>query len=128
MRILITGINGFVGTNFTKNWHINHTLFGLDIHQPAKEDVERIFSWNEFGKIPPVDAIVHLAGKAHDTKIQSEANSYFEINTGLTQRIFDYFLQSDAKTFIFFSSVKAAADSVPGDILTEEVVPHPVGL
>lgn len=51
----------------------------------------------------------------------SEAQSYFEINTGLTERIFDYFLQSDAKTFIFFSSVKAAADSVPGDVLTEEV-------
>ncbi|SFT01746.1 Nucleoside-diphosphate-sugar epimerase [Porphyromonadaceae bacterium NLAE-zl-C104] len=127
MRILITGINGFVGTNFTKNWHINHTLFGLDIHQPEREGVKRIFSWNEFGKIPPVDTIVHLAGKAHDTKNQSEAQSYFDINTGLTQRIFDYFLQSDARTFIFFSSVKAAVDTVPGDILTEEIVPHPVG-
>jgi nucleoside-diphosphate-sugar epimerase len=49
------------------------------------------------------------------------------VNTGLTQKIFDYFLQSDARTFIFFSSVKAAADSVPGDLLTEEVVPAPVG-
>ena len=127
MEILITGINGFVGTNFTKNWNIYHTLFGLDIHQPAKEGVERIFSWDEMGKIPPVDAIVHLAGKAHDTKNQSEAQSYFDINTGLTQRIFDYFLQSDTQTFIFFSSVKAAADTVPDDILTEEVIPHPVG-
>ncbi|MEA5127284.1 MAG: NAD-dependent epimerase/dehydratase family protein [Proteiniphilum sp.] len=126
-KILITGINGFVGTNFTKNWSINHTLYGLDIHQPQKEGVERIFSWDEFGKIPPVDAIVHLAGKAHDTKNQSEAQSYFDINTGLTQRIFDYFLRSDVKTFIFFSSVKAAADTVPGDVLTEEIIPHPVG-
>ena len=127
MRILITGINGFVGTNFTNSWSKYHTLFGLDIHQPDKEGVERTFSWDEIGKVPPVDAIVHLAGKAHDTKNQSEAKSYFDINTGLTQRIFDYFLQSDAKTFVFFSSVKAAADSVPGDVLTEEVVPHPTG-
>lgn len=127
MKILITGINGFVGSNFSKNWSINHTLYGLDIHKPTKEGVERIFSWDEFGKIPSVDAIVHLAGKAHDTKNQSEAQSYFDVNTGLTQRIFDYFLQSDAHTFVFFSSVKAAADTVPGDILTEEIVPHPVG-
>jgi nucleoside-diphosphate-sugar epimerase len=126
-KILITGINGFVGTNFTKNWNISHTLFGLDIHQPAKEGVERIFSWDELGKIPLVDAIIHLAGKAHDTKNQSEAQSYFDINTGLTQRIFNYFLQSDIPTFIFFSSVKAAADTVPGDILTEGVIPRPVG-
>lgn len=96
-------------------------FFGVDIHQPEKEGVERTFGWDELGKVPPVQAIVHLAGKAHDTKNMSEAQSYFEINTGLTERIFDYFLQSDAKTFIFFSSVKAAADSVPGDVLTEEM-------
>lgn len=127
MKILITGINGFVGTNFTNDWSVNHTIYGLDIHQPEKEGVERTFGWDELGKVPPVEAIVHLAGKAHDTKNQSEAKAYFDINTGLTQKIFDYFLQSDARTFIFFSSVKAVADSVPGDVLTEEVVPTPVG-
>ena len=127
MNILITGINGFVGTNFTNSWSQNHTIYGLDIHQPDKEGVERIFGWDELGKVPTVDAIVHLAGKAHDTKNISEAKVYFDVNTGLTQKIFDYFLQSEARTFIFFSSVKAAADSVPGDILTEEVVPKPMG-
>ncbi len=126
-QILITGINGFVGTNFTNRWRDDHKLFGVDIHQPDKDGVERTYSWYNLGKLPPVDAIVHLAGKAHDTKNRSEAQSYFEINTGLTERIFDYFLQSDAKTFVFFSSVKAAADYVPGDILTEDVVPTPVG-
>lgn len=126
-RILITGINGFVGTNFTNSWSKNHKLFGLDISQPDKEGVERTFGWDNLGKLPPVDAIVHLAGKAHDTKNKSVAQSYFDINTGLTQRIFDFFLQSEAKTFVFFSSVKAAADSVPGDVLTEDVVPAPVG-
>ena len=127
MKILITGINGFVGTNITNSWFRNHKIVGLDIHQPEKEGVKRIFGWDELGKVPPVDAIVHLAGKAHDTKNRSEAQVYFDVNTGLTQKIFDYFLQSDARTFIFFSSVKAAADSVPGDVLTEEVVPAPVG-
>lgn len=127
MKILITGINGFVGTNFTNSWSGSHTIYGLDIHQPVKEGVEQIFSWDELGKVPQVDAIVHLAGKAHDTKNQSEAMTYFDINTGLTQKIFDYLLQSDAQSFIFFSSVKAAADSVPGDVLTEEVAPAPVG-
>src|SRR5690554_645066 len=126
-QILITGINGFVGTNFTNSWSKNHKLFGLDIRQPEKEGVERTFGWDDMHKLPPVDAIVHLAGKAHDTKNQSVAQSYFDINTGLTERIFDFFLQSDAKTFVFFSSVKAAADSVPSDVLTEDVVPAPVG-
>lgn len=127
MKILITGINGFVGTNFTNSWSKDHTLHGVDILQPDKKGVKQTFGWEELSMIPQVNAIVHLAGKAHDTKNQSEAISYFDINTRLTQRIFDYFLQSDANTFIFFSSVKAAADSVSGDILTEAVVPNPIG-
>jgi nucleoside-diphosphate-sugar epimerase len=45
--ILITGINGFVGTNFTNSWFRNHKIVGLDIHQPEKEGVERIFGWDE---------------------------------------------------------------------------------
>ncbi len=36
-------------------------------------------------------------------------------------------MESSAKKFIFFSSVKVAADSVTGDMLTEAVVPAPVG-
>lgn len=36
-------------------------------------------------------------------------------------------MASPARKFIFFSSVKAAADFVPGDLLTEDIVPHPVG-
>ncbi len=127
MNILITGINGFVGSNFTKDWSKNHTLYGLDINQTPKEGVSEIFNWEQLDNIPQVDAIVHLAGKAHDTKNESLAETYFAINTELTKKIFDYFLTSEAKTFVFFSSVKAAADSVQGDVLTEEVVPHPIG-
>jgi len=126
-RILITGINGFVGSNLTKEWRGRHTLYGLDINQMPKEGVSKIFLWEELNEIPSVDTIVHLAGKAHDTKNKSEAPEYFAVNTGLTQKIFDYFLESDARKFIFFSSVKAAAEKVPGEILTEEVLPTPVG-
>ena len=126
-RILITGINGFVGTNFTNSWSKNHKLFGVDIRQPDKEGVERTFGWDDLDNLPPVDAIVHLAGKAHDTKNQSLAEDYFEINVGLTKKIFEYFIQSDAKVFVFFSSVKAAKDSTEGKVLKENVVPEPIG-
>ncbi len=127
MKILITGINGFVGKNFVDVFKHQHILYGLDIISPIQEGVEHTFSWNELDKIPQVDVIVHLAGKAHDTKNQSLAEIYFEINTELTKKIFDYFLLSKTKKFIFFSSVKAAADTTHNTILTEDVVPNPVG-
>lgn len=129
MKILITGIHGFVGSNLVTSLKQHHTLYGLDIVSPIKEGVEKTFSWKDLenGKLPQVDAIIHLAGKAHDTKNQAQAQMYFDINTGLTQKVYDYFLQSSVQKFIYFSSVKAAADTVPGDVLTEDVVPNPVG-
>lgn len=129
MNILITGIHGFVGGNLVKELKKETVLYGLDIVSPLKDGVAKTYSWLDIdnGTIPQVDVIIHLAGKAHDTKNQSVAQTYFDINTGLTQKIFDFFLQSSAKKFIFFSSVKAAADSVIGDMLTEDIIPMPVG-
>ena len=129
MNILITGIHGFVGSNLVMSLRSEHTLYGLDIVAPQKEGVVKTFSWKDLEQrqLPKVDAIIHLAGKAHDTKNRSAAQVYFDINTGLTKKIFDYFLESSTGKFIFFSSVKAAADSVAGEVLTEEVVPAPIG-
>ena len=128
MRILITGVHGFVGSNLVSYLAPKNEIYGLDIIAPDKEGVVKTFSWEELdaGRVPEVDAIIHLAGKAHDTKNQAAAEVYFKVNTGLTQKIFDYFLKSSAKKFVFFSTAKAAADRVEG-VLTEDVVPAPVG-
>ncbi len=130
MKILITGVHGFVGSNLVKALMKEHTIYGLDIVSPHKDGVRYTFSWDfldEEGEIPDVDAIIHLAGKAHDTKNQSAADMYFKVNTELTKKIYDYYLKSKAKKFIFFSSVKAAADRVEGEYVDENVVPSPKG-
>lgn len=129
MRLLITGIHGFVGANLVKALSKDHEIYGVDIVSPEKEGVIKTFSWDDLGNgsVPEVDAIIHLAGKAHDTKNKSRAEVYFQVNTELTKRAYDYFLASKAKKFIFFSSVKAAADKVEGEYVDENVVPKPVG-
>jgi nucleoside-diphosphate-sugar epimerase len=130
MKILITGVHGFVGTNLVTALSKQHIIYGLDIVSPIKEGIRFTFSWDYLdkpGEIPEVDAIIHLAGKAHDTKNQAAAEAYFKVNTDLTKKIFDWFLsQPKCKKFVFFSTAKAAADKVDG-ILTEDVVPAPVG-
>lgn len=129
MKILITGVHGFVGTNLVKALSGTNTIYGLDIVAPQKEGVVKTYSWDDLekGSVPEVDAIIHLAGKAHDTKNQSKAEVYFQVNTELTKKIYDYFLKSSAMKFIFFSSVKAAADRVEGEFVDENVEPKPVG-
>lgn len=130
MKILITGIHGFVGSNLVEALKQRHEIYGLDIVAPEKEGVIKTYSWDDLdnGLVPNVDAVIHLAGKAHDTKNKSAADIYFKINTDLTKKIFDYFSGHPfIKKFIFFSSVKAAVDKVLGDVLTEDVTPCPVG-
>lgn len=129
MKILITGVHGFVGSSLVTALSKEFEIYGLDIIAPEKEGVIKTYSWDDLdaGRVVDVDAIVHLAGKAHDTKNQAAAEVYFKVNRDLTIKMFDYFLaHPDIKKFVFFSTAKAAADEVDG-VLTEDVVPAPIG-
>lgn len=129
MNILITGAFGFVGTNLSKSLSttFNHRLIAVDVVEPEYHSYNEVFTWAELDIInwSSVDTIIHLAGKAHDTKNTTEEKAYFDINVGLTKQIFEYFLKSNASKFIYFSSVKAAADSLNGNVLTEDWLPNP---
>lgn len=116
MNIGITGTSGFVGKNLSAylSSHEDFSVTAIDRHS---EDFCRAITGN-------LDAVVHLAGKAHDLKNVSNPEEYYESNYELTRRIYDAFLKSNARTFIFLSSVKAAADKVDG-LLTEDVTPAP---
>ena len=135
MKILITGVHGFVGSNLVKALSEKHEIYGLDIIHPPKEGVIRTYFWEDMdiNTLPTVDAIIHLAGKAHDTKSfgklrNQQTEAYFQVNTELTKKVYDYFLAHESiKKFIFFSSVKAAADRVEGEYVDENVEPKPVG-
>lgn len=129
-----------MGSNLVEALKKEHTIYGLDIINPSKDGVAKTFSWDEIDEVHgsglmvngsplEIDAIIHLAGKAHDVKSdgRGQKEEYMRINCGLTQKIFDYFLAHESiKKFVFFSTAKAAADKVDG-ILTEDVVPSPVG-
>ena len=86
MQILITGINGFVGTNLVEALKDFHTIYGLDIIENQNNGIVNTFNWEDLKRnnLPAFDAIIHLAGIAHDTKnIKTEAD-YFNINLCLS--------------------------------------------
>ncbi|MFV5685810.1 NAD-dependent epimerase/dehydratase family protein [Flavobacterium sp. GB2R13] len=113
MDIIITGSTGFVGTNLQNYLKTSHEIRPLSVRYFSHQQIDL-----------ETDAIIHLAGKAHDLKNVSNPTDYYEANFELTKQLFDSFLQSRASVFIFMSTVKAVADEVKG-ILTEDEMPNP---
>lgn len=113
-KILISGFSGFVGQNLISYLEaLNFQTENINLREPI--DIKTNDN---------IETFVHLAGKAHDLKNVSNENEYFQINFELTKKYFEKFLHSNATTFIFLSSVKAAADSVDA-FLTEDHKPQP---
>jgi len=135
MKILITGAYGFVGTNLCRYLtEKGHACDALDILAARREDVPYVhaYTWEELPSpsaavsslcLSSYDAVVHLAGKAHDLKKVASEQSYFDINVGLTQRILEALrrqIEGEEKaggrggqrttTFVYFSSSKASPD------------------
>ncbi len=121
-NILITGASGFVGQNLTQHLKNYNQI-------PFSRNKE--FGYNSIDNnyldTNNVDVIIHLAGKAHDLKKISNDSEYYEANTDLTISLFDSFLKSNAKIFIYLSSVKAVKDFIECP-LTEDTDPTPISV
>ena len=124
-HILITGVTGFVGQNLQRyiERFSSRQIIGISRKSGGDEiksyqDLTPEF-WNQ------TSAFIHLAGKAHDLKKTSEDSEYYQVNTELTKKLFDQFLESSCETFVYMSSVKAVADEVEG-ILDESITPNPI--
>lgn len=115
MKIIITGASGFVGQNLSQFLKEKQMVI-LSLSLRDKNWKDNLHT--------QADAVIHLAGKAHDTKNTSSPEDYFKINRDLTIEVFKEFLNSEIRDFFFFSSVKAVADGVEG-VLTEDVTANP---
>lgn len=118
MKTTITGSTGFVGQNLSAYLQQqNIEVQGLSLrNQDWKNQLDM-----------QATAIIHLAGKAHDTANTTAAAEYFQVNRDLTITLFQEFLQSDIQDFFFFSSVKAVADTAK-NVIDENITPNPLTL
>lgn len=113
-KVLITGASGFVGVNLIKYLKdfCEIQVISLRINSNTNIDLSNI------------DIVIHLAGIAQDNKKYS-FEEYHNSNYILTKEIYNQFLKSSAKKFIFISSVKASAEVLIKDLL-ETDIPNPI--
>lgn len=115
MKIYIAGANSFIGKNLIE-YLINNTSYNLDLtsYRYNQDQID----FNNY------DIIIDLIGKAHQDESKTELSEFIDINYGVTKQIFDKFLISKSKVFIYISSVKAVGEKFD-EPLTENNLPNP---
>lgn len=115
-RILITGASGFVGQhlvsylqNHNPEWEL-YFLIRDEVQNPTLVNESKVIRLKDLevsmDRIT-FKAIIHLAGKAHDTSKTADPESYFTANYELTKSLYDAFSKSQVSTFIFLSTIKS---------------------
>lgn len=115
-KIIITGASGFIGKSFFNHFKQNNAV-----------QVETLSLRNNWVLNKNADVLIHLAAKSSDSYKTSDEKEYFEVNRDLTIKLFQAFLDSKIKDFIYFSSAKVITDNA-ADCLTEETPLNPMSV
>lgn len=104
MKILLTGSNGFLGYQIQSTLNLTFDIITLNrSNSNINCDISNIVP-----VLPPVDIVIHAAGKAHSVhKTSVEKQAFFDVNFKGTQNLLQGLEESQSlpKAFIFISSV-----------------------
>ena len=107
-KILITGSNSYIGTNFIKFSHYQD-ISQVSLLQTNPEDIY-------FGGY---DVVLHLAAIVHQTKKITESE-YLRVNRDLCLEVSSHAKKEGVKHFIFLSTLKVYGNIPSGNIITDE--------
>ena len=138
-RILITGIDGFVGRNLVDAWIHNYDLIGLDLppdlfnteHEDVvkwhssinQADIRENASYYEF-LLEGVDIVIHCAARTRINSSWAEYDDYYNTNIIGSHRLFEASQRYGVKKFIYFSSSSVYGNGV-GNPSKETDALHP---
>jgi len=118
-RILMTGINGYIGNSF-KKW-IGNSADSYDVHSISVRNEE----WKKMD-FSRYDVVLHLAGIAHVSTDVSMEKMYYKINTDLTIDLARKSKKNGVKQFIFLSSIIVYGDSGKNKtVINKDTIPNP---
>tara|TARA_A100001035_G_scaffold91288_1_gene71323 strand:- start:78 stop:965 length:888 start_codon:yes stop_codon:yes gene_type:complete len=115
MKILITGVGGFIGKELAKVLkNDNNFIIGIT-RSNFKNDlnldkliIQELTPYTNFSKyLVEVDIVIHLAGRVHICSKSKSKNMKLFINDNLlvTKNLLEHSLKCDVKKFLFLSTV-----------------------
>lgn len=120
-RILITGLNSYIGTNVMR-W-LNQTSTSYEVTRISLRDP----AWKSTD-FDSFDVVLHAAGIAHVTASSNMADEYFRVNRDLSIEVAKYAKRGGVQHFVFLSSIIVyGRDRNIGDykLITAQTVPEP---
>jgi len=132
MKILITGANGFIGARLCQELSNRSISFRATARNANENnyadfvrcDLETTESLNQL--IDGCDIVVHLAGRAHVTRDDSQ-EKYQVANEFVTQRLANAAVQNGIARFVYISSIKVNGESSgPGLPIRQSDTPNPL--
>lgn len=128
MKILITGVNGFIGSNIYNGLKDNHEILGISQSKKSnkcdnyiccdltdKETLEKIIKDHK-----DIDVIVHCAALAHNKGNDLSKERFMKVNYEVTKYLVD--LSNEylkLKHFIFLSTISVYGEKMGKDVYIE---------
>lgn len=119
-RILITGKDSYIGSNFKKyleQYPNDYYVEELDV----RDNTWKNYDFSTF------DVVYHVAGLAHSTPDESQRELYYRVNTDLTYEVALKAKESKVKQFIFMSSIIVYGSGTIGEdrVITKDTTLTP---
>lgn len=128
MKVLITGVNGFIGSNINNGLKDKYEILGISQSKNSKvcdqyiqcdltdkEALEEVIK-----KHSDIDAIVHCAALAHNKGNDLSRERFMKVNYGVTQDLVDLSNKYlNLKKFIFLSTISVYGERMEKSVYVE---------
>ena len=128
MKVLITGVNGFIGSNIYNGLKDNHEVLGISQSKKSnkcdnyiccdltdKKTLEKIIKDHK-----DIDVIVHCAALAHNKGNDLSKERFMKVNYEVTKYLVDISNEYlKLKHFIFLSTISVYGEKIDKDVYIE---------
>lgn len=127
-NILITGINGFIGSHCYEVFNQKYNIFGLDVFGIEKKnfvlgelDYENLLSFNK-----SFDAIIHLAGSGSVGMAQRNPEIEYAKTVLSSKHLLDFIINKSSESKLIYVSSAAVYGNCKYSVITEDCQLNPI--